>query len=376
MTKKNVIIIGGGIAGLSVAFHLSQTAHHDITILETGTLGNKATSKAAGMITPAPEVQMGEDIFARCIITSSVYYTEFVNALTGNNPDVVDFHRSGTIMCAADTDGKRDLERLAKFQQSMGLDLQELTTAEVLAKEPRLSHRIASAFYIANEAYIDNLKLIKILKQFLTQRGCVIRENCAVTRVSFQDDEIKSITLADDTNLSADSYVLATGLEHNITALTEALSLPLRPVKGQALSLQGHPGDINHPIRFFNRYSLYLVPRAHGEIIVGATSEELSDENLTAGAVLDLIYSAWQILPHVYDLSLKRTWTGFRPTTPDHKPIAGACEIKNLFLLLGLYRHGIKIGPYFASEVAKLMSGRKTELPWEEFDIGRFSHAK
>ena len=373
MTKQKIMIIGGGIAGLSMAFHLTRQRDFDVLLLDAGEVGGMATAKAAGMITPAPEVQLGEEVFADCIIKSAAYYPDFVNELTGNQPDTIDFHQSGTIMCATDTDGKRDLQRLVGFQRSLGIQLYELTNADILAKEPRLTHRIASAYYIKDEAYLDNLKLTAFLKQVLIERGCVIREHNAVKNISFNNHKISSVTLSDGTNVEADSYVLATGIEHGIAALSAALPLPMRRIKGQALALQGAKGDIRHPIRFFNRYSTYLVPRASGEIVIGATSEELHDDALTAGAVLDLIYAAWQVLPHVYDLPLIRTWTGFRPTTPDHKPIAGTCDIQNLFLLLGLYRHGIKTGPYFAREVAKLICGQNTELPWGEFNIKRFA---
>jgi glycine oxidase len=142
------------------------------------------------------------------------------------------------------------------------------------------------------------------------------------------------------------------------------------------VSVQCEKGTLSRPVRIYHRYPIYLVPRNDGRIVIGATSEEQSDENITAGGVLDLIYAAWQALPLVYEKPIVQTWAGLRPTTPDHKPIFGVGPHDNSYVLTGLYRHGIMLAPFAAKELVDLMNGKKMEMAWEEFSYGRFNEQK
>jgi glycine oxidase len=255
----------------------------------------------------------------------------------------------------------------------MGLVVRDCELAEVKKLEPQLADDITSAFFLSSEAYVDNLKLPQILKKELQVLGCRVLENSPIESISIANGEIQGITLRSQEKLTADVYVLATGLKHGIVSLESALPLPLRPVKGQSLAVQCAPGTIHHPIRFFAKHSLYLVPRASGEIVVAATTEDGDDELVTPQGLNELIEDAREILPLIMTKPISRLWAGLRPATPDLKPIAGPSPIKNLFLLLGLYRHGVKISPYFASELAKVINGEKSEIDFSAYRLDRFS---
>lgn len=366
------IIIGGGIAGLCTAFHLVKSGEK-VTIIEAETVGEKTTNKAAGMITPASEVHLGEDTLMSCFVKSSAYYESFVKDLTDNQPNVIDFNRTGSLMCAIDQDGLKDLNRLVDFQKGMGFSLEELSRQQVLEREPFLTHKVVRALYSKNEAYVDNRKLAWHLKKILIDQGVEILEHKRVTHLHFQNDIIQKITVGDKEafELTADRFILTTGLEE-LDDLKPIHRLPLRPVKGQIVTIQAEPGSIRCPIRIYHRYPIYLVPRNDGRIVIGATAEELTDETVTAGGVMDLIYAAWQALPLVFDHPLIETNVGMRPAAPDHKPILGKTKLKNLYLFTGLYRHGILISPYLSKELVNLMQNKENELDWNEFSIERF----
>lgn len=373
MNRAKNIIIGGGIAGLCTAFHLKQ-AGEDVILIEAGMIGNKASSKAAGMITPASEIHLGEETLMRCFAKSCSYYDEFVKKLTAGKPELVDFHRNGSLLTAIDQDGKQELIRLSEFQKNMGLKLEELSATQARELEPFLTHKTVQALYAPHEAHIDNIKLIQVLKQYLLENGVEILENKNVSHVNFAGAQIKSVTIGDkeDFEISGDRFILTTGLD-TLEDLNKIHQLPLRGVKGQTVTIQTAPGTITRPIRIYHRYPIYLVPRADGRIVIGATSEEKSDDTLMAGNIMDLIYAAWQALPLVYESQILETKVGLRPATPDNKPVFGFSKLKNLFLFTGLYRHGILLSPFLAKELVGLMLEKNTDNRWQEFSIERFS---
>jgi glycine oxidase len=366
-----VLIIGGGVAGLTLAYHLKRE-RHDVVILEAGTCGHATSNKAAGMITPASEVHLGEEALLRTFARARDTYAAFVDGLTLGQPERIDFHQNGSLLCALDADGAHELSRLIGFQKSCGLDVSELTATQLLELEPNLTHRVVLSALAANEAHVDTLKFLDVLHSRVSELGVAVHEKTRVTELIHSGDKISGVRINGGAVVNADAVVMATGMSQLIKGLPQKNLLPLRPVKGQALAVSGPSGLLKRPLRVYHRYPIYLVPRSTGEIVVGATCEELSDESVTAGGLMDLIYSAWRVLPQIYDYPVQRTWAGLRPATPDNKPILGRIGTSNLFTLLGLYRHGIMASPYLAGELAKLISDKATELAWEEFSPHRF----
>lgn len=384
------VIIGGGIAGLSLAYHLLKKKNQHVVLIEAGSAGCKTSSRAAGMITPASEVHLGEEAWLGVMARACRAYPDFIADLSGGDPSLCDFHSNGTLLSAIDQDGVRELKQLAEFQTVLGLGVKLLEDAEIRLLAPLLSPRVVMALHATHEAHLDPVKLIEVLRRRLGETGCVIYENTTVAGLTSDGGRVKGLSVCetrkknlftqtgknlrlglDTLDISADAVVLATGIGHDILGL-EGLKLPLRPVKGQALCLAGKPGELPLPIRVMQRYPIYLVPREDGSIVIGATSEELSDEDVTAGGMLDLLYGAWQVLPLLYERRVIRTWAGLRPATPDHKPILGLGPLENLYLFLGLYRHGILTAPYIGRELACLIAGEATETPWREFALSRF----
>lgn len=373
MATDSIIIVGGGIAGLSVTYELTKLKpKQKLILVEAGKVGQGCSNKAAGLLTPATEVHLKDEAFLKTVLTSCEHYHSFAREITHNNVSKIDFQNQGSLLCAFENDGERDLNRLVDFKQTLGMKVVELNTAELKTKEPFLSHKITKAYYAPEEGCVDPILLMKLLQQEIKASGCEILENTHVQDVTFQSENITSITLSNGETLPCAKLILTSGLNHNITSLKTAFPLPLRPVKGEALLLKLPKQILNHPLQIFHRYPIYMAPRRSGEIVVGATSEEKSDTDTTAGAVLDLLFSAWQVLPEIYEHQLVKTWAGLRPTTPDNYPVVGNTNINNLYCLLGLYRKGIMLAPYLAKELAQKICDKDTQLQWDLFRYDRF----
>jgi len=160
---------------------------------------------------------------------------------------------------------------------------------------------------------------------------------------------------------SADAMRLRAGVVVNAAGAwsTETIdlttSLPtVRPVKGQILRLRGE-GLIQHVIR---TPDVYLIPRADGRLLIGATVEEMGyDSQPSAGAVMDLLRHAWEALPGCYDLEFEAVDVGLRPATADHQPLIGPTEIEGLFVATGHYRNGVLLAPVTAWMLCAMILG-------------------
>lgn len=367
------IIIGGGMAGLCLAYHLVQH-QKNVVLIEKQTLGCAASRIAAGMITPASEVHLHEPDLMQLFLTCTAYYPEFISKLTNNNPTKVDFAQNGSLMCAIDQDGIADLKRLHDFQTELGLDISFVNPEDLTTLEPALSHRVVAASYAKTEAHVDPRQLMSCLKEKLLQsKQCTILEHQNELKILIQENIAHGVSLKDG-ELFASSITSTTGLSL-LPELTNN-NFKLRPVKGQVLTVQAPRQVLSRPIRVYHRYPIYLVPRRDGRIVIGATSEELTDTNVTAGGVMDLAYAAWQVLPDLFDYPIVETTAGLRPATHDNKPIVGATHIKNLTVLTGLYRHGIMAAPYLAKALAESLVNQHELLAvksLENFSPQRFA---
>lgn len=367
-------VIGGGIAGLSLAYHLLKNTDQSVVIFEEDEIGAKASSKAAGMITPSSEVHLGETSLLALFLDAALYYKYFVDEITHGNRNFVDYREQGSLMCAFDQDGKRDLMRLYEFQKSMGIDVRELSRFEVRQYEGAISSRVTHSLYVDNEAAVNPVALMSCLRSLLKNHPrCQIRTHEKITHLEFKSDLVDSLHTESGQDIHFDRYIVTTGLSHGIESLEMRVPMPMRSVKGQVVALKGPQGLIERPVKVMHRYPIYMVPRNNGDLVIGATSEENQDPYVTAGGVLDLLYAAWQALPDVYDFPIVETRVGHRPSTPDHKPILGKTSYKNLWVATGLYRHGIMLAPFVGKELADIMLGKLADLHWEEFSVKRFS---
>ncbi|HVT67842.1 MAG TPA: FAD-dependent oxidoreductase, partial [Trebonia sp.] len=163
----------------------------------------------------------------------------------------------------------------------------------------------------------------------------------------------------------------------SIDGIPDEIAAALRPVKGQILRLR-HPGNIppilTRTVRgIVQGRDLYLVPRADGELVVGATQEERADRDVTAGAVHDLLRDAATAVPAVSELLFAEANAGLRPGTSDNGPILGSVGDGGLIVAAGHFRNGIMLSAVTADAVTALLAGQQPHAAWAPFGPGRFA---
>ena len=158
--------------------------------------------------------------------------------------------------------------------------------------------------------------------------------------------------------------------------LPEEARPPVRPVKGQILTLRATDGRAP-AARIVVTERVYMVPRADGRLVAGATVEELGfDTRVTAGGVHEVLREAYRALPDVAELELERAVAGLRPGTPDNAPVVGPGGLEGLLLATGHFRNGILLAPLTATGVAAMLCGEEPPPELAVADPARFTTAR
>jgi glycine oxidase len=338
---SDVLIVGAGVIGLGIAWRCRQRGL-SVTVVDPAP-GSGASSTAAGMLAPVTELNYGEVELLRLGIESSRRYPAFAAELEAASGLSIGYRACGTVVAAWDGADIAALRDLHAFQTSLGLSAELITGRELRTLEPALAPGLPGGLFAADDHQVDNRLLHAAL---LSVVGPIVTES--VVSLVRSGSRVTGVQLADGRLLSAGSVVLAAGAWS-----ARLFDVPIRPVKGQTLRLRSAP-LLTHIVRGSVKGSrVYIVPRANGEIVVGASSEETGfDLHPRAGAIYELLRDAQSLVPALGEAEFVEVSTSLRPAAPDNAPIIGPSEVDGLVLAVGHYRNGILLTPITADLVA------------------------
>ena len=365
-----VVVAGGGVIGLSIAWRAAQRGF-EVTVADPAP-GRGASHAAAGMLTPVSEAAHAEkELFA--LGTASLQrYPDFAAELTAATGLPTGFGVTGTLQVGYDRDDLAVIDELRVLQDSLGVPAQQLTGRQCRRLEPMLDPSVRGGLLVEADGSVDPRQLTRALLAAAETSGVrVIRQ--PVTRV-----EGRTARLGDGTVAEADWVVLAAGWNSaQIEGLPLAAVPPVRPVKGQIVRLHGPAGFLNRSVRGVVRgSSVYLVPRADGEVVVGATQEELgADTRVTAGGLWELLRDARTLVPGITELEFTEAVARLRPGTPDNGPVLGPCAADGLVLATGHFRHGVLLTPVTADVITDYLAEGRLPAVAAHFTIDRFGRA-
>ena len=371
-TKPKTAIIGGGVIGLSIGWRLAQ-AGCPVEIFERGEAGKGASWAAAGMLAAGVETEPGELALHALNRASQDAWPAFAAELEAASGQSVELRQEGTLMVALNRDDAAQLRYTYDFQRTHGIALEWLSGAQARAKEAYLQPNLAGAVFCAGDHQVENRKLVRALRAAFLAAGGMLHEHTKVTAIETQAGRVAGVAL-DDRRISADIVVLAAGAwSAEIAGLPPTAKPPVRPIKGQMLALRMDPAAplLRHVVW---TPRVYLVPRADGRLVVGATSEERDfDANLTAGGIYSLLEGAWRALPSIEELPIDEMWVGFRPGSRDDAPMLGPSGIDGLVLGTGHHRNGILLTPVTGEAMARYVLTGALDPVVRPFALDRFA---
>ena len=369
--STDVIVVGGGVIGTAIAWR-AAAAGLDVTLIDPQR-DDGASLVAAGMLAPVSESIFGEEALLRLNLLAVRRFPTFAAELEERTGQHIGLRQEGTLAVAYDPGDHAALLRLTEFRRSVGLDAAELDSRAVRKLEPFLTPEVRGGALFAGDWSVDNRRYLAALRQ--AARGAGVRTMPG--RVSRITGEPAGAELADGNAISCGTVVVAAGWgSAGLAGLPGRLAEVVRPVKGQLLRLRlpaAMPPVLSHTVRATVRGTdVYLVPRADGELVVGATQEERGpDQTVTAGAVHDLLRDALSVLPVLSELVLAETCAGLRPGTLDNGPLVGPAGA-GLLLATGHYRNGILLSAVTADATVAWLTGQPPAPEWAPFAPGRF----
>lgn len=356
--------------GLGVAWRCALAGASVRVFDSTG--GRGATWAAAGMLAPVTEVHYGEEPLLALNLESSRRYPAFVEELEDASGVATCYRRSGTLMVALDADENRALDDLYRFQKRLGLEVQRLTGRETRAEEPGLAPSARGGILVEGDHQVDNRALLTALRAACDRAGVAVVAD-TVKAIEVSGGRVTAVTTEGEGAVPTGAVVLAAGCWSGAIEGLPPEAIPaVRPVKGQLLHLRGEV----LARRNLRGVDAYLVPRADGRLVVGATVEERGwDTTVTAGAVLELLRAAYELLPGTAELELTEAVAGLRPGSPDNAPLIGPASVDGLFLATGHYRNGVLLTPVTADALAAAVAGAGLPSWAEPFRPTRFGDA-
>jgi glycine oxidase len=371
--SPKVAIIGAGVMGLGIAWRLAAQGAA-VTVFERGTAGSGASHAAAGMLAACCEAEPGEDALVALGRESQARWPAFAAELLAASGIDVELRTEGTLVVALTADDQARAQHHLSHQKKLGLPIEWISAAEARRREPHLAGKLAGAVWSPQDHQVDNRKLAAGLRVAAEKAGAVIREHTPVKEISIANGRADGLVLEDGFRVHADVVVLAAGAwSRGIAGLPPEQRPPVRPIKGQLLSLQMDPAAplITHVVW---APGIYMVPRRDGRLILGATVEEKAfDTSLTAGGLLTLLEAAWRAVPAIEELPIDDMWVGHRPGSRDDAPILGPGPVHGLVYATGHHRNGILLTPITADTIAKLVLDGAVDPAIRPFGIERFA---
>ncbi len=364
----DIVVVGGGVIGLSVARALALRGVKNVCLIERSEIGTEASFAAAGMLAPQAEADCADEFF-NLARQSRDLYPGFSAALLDETGIDIELDQTGTLYLALTDHDEEEIQKRFQWQSNAGLPIEKLTNHEARELEPAINEDVRAALRFPLDIQVENRRLLRALvaaNQALGVPLITAETVDAVRTVSGVIDGVES----SGGFIGCGAVVIAGGAwSSTIRGLP---SLEIEPVRGQMVCLAAGERVCRHVI-----YSPrgYIVPRTDGRLLAGSTSEQAGFERqVTAGGLYKILSRALEISPRIANLAITDTWAGLRPRAADSLPVLGPDpEIDGLFYATGHYRNGILLAPITGELIADAIMGNFDSSRFGAFSPGRFT---
>ncbi len=352
--SADVVVIGGGVIGLTIARALALRGAGDVCLIERGSLGREASFAAAGMLAPQAEANAQDDFFTLACRSRDLY-ANFAASLRDETGIDIELDKTGTLYLALTYHDLVEIEKRFEWQRAANLPVEILTTAQTRELEPCISSSVLGALRFPLDMQVENRRLLSALTNSVSRLGSAIVTETSVESVKIERGRISGVQTSRGF-IRCEKVIVAAGTWSGQIQVPRNASLKIEPVRGQMISFDARPQLTRHVI-----YSPrgYIVPRQDGRLLAGSTSEHAGfAKQVTAGGISTILANAQEISPAISNLPIVDTWSGLRPRAPDSLPVLGPCdEIGGLFYATGHYRNGILLAPVTGELIAEAVGG-------------------
>jgi glycine oxidase len=387
----DVVIIGGGVIGLTIARALALRGMHNVTLFERAGLGKEASFAAAGMLAPQAEADRGpqadnplgvvdaSDDFFRLTCQSRDMYGSFAAALREETGTDIELDTTGTLYLAFTEHDQEEINKRYDWQTRAGLAVEKLSEREARELETCITPSLLAALRFPKDVQVENRRLLTALASSVQRLGVKTITETKVNSLRIEQGRLTGVETSRGF-VGCPSVIVASGSWTSFIGVSgkgsnESLRLlprvQIEPVRGQMVCFDSKPQLTRHVI-----YSPrgYIVPRRDGRLLAGSTSEAAGfAKQVTAGGIGSILSHAMEIAPGISTLPMIDSWAGLRPRAADGLPVLGPCdEIEGLFYATGHYRNGILLAPITGELIAQAVIDRVISPSLVPFSPNRF----
>ncbi|MCE7736528.1 MAG: FAD-binding oxidoreductase [Candidatus Heimdallarchaeota archaeon] len=380
----DVCIIGGGIVGASIAYHLTKNGKK-VLLFDRKDKG-RATSAGAGIISP-PTTYTDNEILYKFQLEAGKYYPVLNNELTLEHELSTSFQTHPKVVLSLDEDevseyeaiSARILERRRKENYPSESVLCTLNQEELRSRfrNIRFTEFAQTALINENGAKINGDIFTNAMLRAAENLGLIIKSNSieilVEETIASENDEIRKIVSITDgeTTWKANQYVIAGGFWTKKLVKQLGINLPLEPQRGQIIHLY-HPNLDTSNIPMITAFrGHYIVPWDDGNLVCGATREsEEIDPSATVSGVQEILSEAVRIIPELSEAAIIEVKVGIRPVSKTGLPLIGLVpKFSNLFVSTGHGPLGLTLGPYSGKLLSQLILSEEPEFDLSPFQV-------
>lgn len=374
----DVLMVGGGVVGLSLAWRLAQRGFR-VHLIDRGEIGKEASWAGAGII-PAAVLRPDRhpyDQFRGLACSLHREWSEELKEFTGIDNG---FRRCGAIHLARQPGEAAALSAWIESEREEGIEIERLDETHLWDVEPGLAVQVVPritgvtprrlvATFIRGEAQLRNPRHLKALFEACKLSGVAVSQGIETHQFERREGRLIAIETSAG-RLEAGSFCFTAGAWTGLLLNQLELSLGIIPIRGQMILYRCDRPPIQ---RIINEGSRYLVPRDDGHVLAGSTEEEAGFEKATTPETqADLTTFACGLVPALSEATIERTWAGLRPGSLDGLPYMGSLPgLKNAFVAAGHFRSGLYLSTATAVVMSQLICGEPTAIDLSPFRVGR-----
>lgn len=357
--KTDVLIVGAGIIGSAIAYNLRKRGI-DVMVLERKEAGSQASSAAAGLLAPLGPLS-GPGPFADLLLTSFSMFPSLVPELEAASGLQLGYEQTRALRTVRNPKRVSNLKKCLEAWKPLGLTMHWLTGDEARRQEPLLAPDVSAAIYAPEESQIQATQITQAFSTAARKLGAKFSSYTEAIDIKHKDEEITGVQTSQDEIINCSHLILATGAWAAQHEKWFNITIPVRPVKGQIISLQKTSPSLKHIIFGESAY----IAQKQDSVIVGATKEDVGFNTQTTDEGISWLRdTAIRFIPTMQETTLLSAWAGLRPGTPDKQPILGpAPRWKNVTLALGHNSVGIILSAITGQTIAELVvTGQTPEI--------------
>jgi glycine oxidase len=363
----DVLVVGGGIIGASIAFQLAKRQFR-VGVLEKERIASQASSAAAGMLGAQSEFSEESPLIPLALKSRALVpeLAEELKELTGIDIGLVE---KGMLKVAVTEEEATALRRHYEFWRQKDDRLRWLSADEMREIEPHVSHGLAAAMYIPKDGQVSAPDFALALANASMTYGAKWYEYTEVMRLGKLGDSY--VIETNRGTFAADVVIIASGAWSSLLLEQTGLSLSMYPVKGECLFVKTETSILQTTV--FAKNGCYIVPKRGNRLLIGATSTPHTfDRKVSVQGMMSLLDRACRLLPELEKAEWERAWSGIRPQTGDGLPYIGEHpHYPRVWVATGHYRNGILLSPITGVLLADLVEGKETDVDLAPFSLTR-----